>query len=124
MRTFVGRQPSQRRSPSDSTFSSAQLVKYACTPNMCGRPRRTPTLAPVAVSVPLLVIDPVPLIVTANRIGLAGDGILADVAPTALRLLGIDPEEEFIAGLIWYGYPKVIPTQSRKDVAEIVTERK
>jgi 2,3-bisphosphoglycerate-independent phosphoglycerate mutase len=34
--------------------------------------------------------NPVPLIVTANGIGLAGDGILADVAPTALRLLGID----------------------------------
>jgi 2,3-bisphosphoglycerate-independent phosphoglycerate mutase len=34
--------------------------------------------------------NPVPLIVTANGIGLAGDGVLADVAPTALRLLGID----------------------------------
>ena len=34
--------------------------------------------------------NPVPLIVTANGIGLAGEGILADVAPTALRLLGID----------------------------------
>jgi 2,3-bisphosphoglycerate-independent phosphoglycerate mutase len=33
--------------------------------------------------------NPVPLIVTANGIGLAGDGILADAAPTALRLLGI-----------------------------------
>lgn len=39
-------------------------------------------------------------------------------------LLGIDRGEEFVVGLIWYGYPKVIPTQSRKDVAEIVTERK
>ena len=34
--------------------------------------------------------NPVPLIVTANGIGLSGEGILADVAPTALRLLGID----------------------------------
>jgi hypothetical protein len=25
-------------------------------------------------------------------------------------------------GLIWYGYPKVTPTQSRKEVASIVTE--
>jgi nitroreductase len=39
-------------------------------------------------------------------------------------LLGIERGEEFIVGLIWYGYPKVIPTQTRKDVAEIVTERK
>lgn len=40
-----------------------------------------------------------------------------------LRLLGIDPAEEFIVALIWYGYPKITPTQSRKPVAEIVTER-
>ena len=40
-----------------------------------------------------------------------------------LRLLGIDPEEEFVVGLIWYGYAKVTPAQSRKDVADIVTER-
>lgn len=39
-------------------------------------------------------------------------------------LLGIDRGEAFIVGLIWYGYPKVIPTQSRKDVQDIVTERK
>lgn len=38
------------------------------------------------------------------------------------ELLGIDDEEEFIVGLIWYGYPKITPTQQRKDVAEIVTE--
>jgi hypothetical protein len=24
--------------------------------------------------------------------------------------------------MIWYGYPKILPTQSRKDVGEIVTE--
>ncbi|HZD52000.1 MAG TPA: nitroreductase [Woeseiaceae bacterium] len=39
-----------------------------------------------------------------------------------LRLLGIDPREEFVVGLIWYGYPKVSPTQSRKPVAEIATD--
>ena len=37
-------------------------------------------------------------------------------------LLGINAGKEFIVGLIWYGYPKVTPTQSRKDVASIVTE--
>jgi len=37
-------------------------------------------------------------------------------------LLGVDRGEAFIVALIWYGYPKVIPTQSRKDVDEIVTE--
>lgn len=40
-----------------------------------------------------------------------------------LRLLGINPGEEFVVGLIWYGYAKVTPGQSRKDVAEIMTER-
>jgi nitroreductase len=40
-----------------------------------------------------------------------------------LRLLGIDPAEEFVVGLIWYGYAKVTPTQTRKPVPEIVTER-
>jgi hypothetical protein len=24
--------------------------------------------------------------------------------------------------LLWYGYPKILPTQSRKDVGEILTE--
>ncbi len=36
--------------------------------------------------------------------------------------LGIDESSEFIAGLIWYGYPKVIPKQQRRAVSEIVTE--
>jgi nitroreductase len=40
-----------------------------------------------------------------------------------LRLLGINPEEEFVVGLIWYGYAKVTPAQRRRDVADIVTER-
>mgnify|MGYP002622786336 CR=1 FL=1 len=38
------------------------------------------------------------------------------------ELLGIDPASEFVVGLIWYGYPKLLPTQSRKEVAEITTE--
>jgi nitroreductase len=37
-------------------------------------------------------------------------------------LLGIDSAEEFVVGLIWYGYPKTLPTQSRKDVSEILVE--
>ena len=36
--------------------------------------------------------------------------------------LGIDADDEFVVGLIWYGYPKILPTQSRKGVAEIVTK--
>ncbi len=37
-------------------------------------------------------------------------------------LLGTDQNEEFVVGLIWYGYPKVLPTQNRKSVDEILTE--
>jgi nitroreductase len=37
-------------------------------------------------------------------------------------LIGIDAAEEFVVGLIWYGYPKTLPTQSRKDVDDITTE--
>jgi len=37
-------------------------------------------------------------------------------------LLGIDQDEAFIVGLIWYGYPKVLPTQSRKPVEDILTQ--
>ena len=37
-------------------------------------------------------------------------------------LLGIDAATEYVVALLWFGYPKVLPTQSRKEVAEIVTE--
>ena len=37
-------------------------------------------------------------------------------------LLGIDSNEEFVVGLIWYGYPKVLPTQARKSVDGILTQ--
>src|SRR5918999_488082 len=39
-------------------------------------------------------LNPVPFIVTAPGAALAGEGILADVAPTILALLGIDPPPE------------------------------
>ena len=42
--------------------------------------------------------------------------------PRFFALMNIDMEAEFVVGLIWYGYPKILPTQSRKDVAEILTE--
>ena len=37
-------------------------------------------------------------------------------------VLGIDPAAEFIVGLIWYGYPKITPTQTRSGVDTISTE--
>jgi hypothetical protein len=35
-------------------------------------------------------------------------------------VLGIDSAAERIVGFFWYGRAKVVPQQSRRDVAEIV----
>lgn len=37
-------------------------------------------------------------------------------------LLGADAGSEFVVGLIFYGYPKITPQQTRRDVADITTE--
>lgn len=36
-------------------------------------------------------------------------------------ILGVDATDVFVVGLIWIGYPKLTPTQSRKDVNEVLT---
>jgi nitroreductase len=38
------------------------------------------------------------------------------------EILGMDPDAEFVVGLIWYGYPKLTPQQSRKGLAEVLRE--
>ncbi len=38
------------------------------------------------------------------------------------ELLGVDPAQAFIVGLIFYGYPRITPGQKRRDVGEITTE--
>jgi len=42
--------------------------------------------------------------------------------PRFFDLLNIDREKEFVVGLFWYGYPKILPEQSRRDVSEILVE--
>ena len=42
--------------------------------------------------------------------------------PRFAELLGIDSARESVVGLFWYGVPKVIPTQKRRPVEEIVKE--
>ena len=37
-------------------------------------------------------------------------------------IVGIDASTEFVVGLIWYGYPKLTPTQTRKSRAEVHTK--
>lgn len=38
-----------------------------------------------------------------------------------LEIVGIDRDEAFVVGLVWYGYAKLTPSQSRKELSEIVT---
>jgi nitroreductase len=42
--------------------------------------------------------------------------------PRFFDIVGVNPDEEFVVGLVWYGYPKLTPTQSRKSTDEVVTE--
>jgi nitroreductase len=44
--------------------------------------------------------------------------------PRFCDLLGIDSSKESLVGLFWYGVPKVVPSQKRRPVEEIVTELK
>ena len=37
-------------------------------------------------------------------------------------IIGANAEEEFVVGLIWLGYPKLTPTQSRKALDEVFRE--
>ena len=39
-----------------------------------------------------------------------------------LDILGIDPDDEFVVGLVWYGYPKITPEQKRKNLDDVLTE--
>lgn len=43
--------------------------------------------------------------------------------PRFYELLGAEPNVELVVGFFWYGVPRVVPTQQRRPVAEIVTER-
>jgi nitroreductase len=38
-------------------------------------------------------------------------------------IVGIDETEELVVGLVWYGYPKLTPTQSRTDVGKVLRKR-
>jgi len=41
--------------------------------------------------------------------------------PRFFKLIGIDAADSFVVGLIWYGYPKLTPAQSRKGIDEVLT---
>ena len=37
-------------------------------------------------------------------------------------IVGIDANEEFVVGLLWYGYPKITPEQKRRGLDEVLSE--
>jgi nitroreductase len=39
-----------------------------------------------------------------------------------LKIVGIEESDAFVVGLIWYGYPKVTPSQARKGLDEVLCE--
>ena len=41
--------------------------------------------------------------------------------PRFFDILGVDSERQFVIGLIWYGYPKVTPEQSRQSLDQVFT---
>jgi nitroreductase len=38
------------------------------------------------------------------------------------EIIGADYDAEFVVGLLWFGYPKITPQQSRKPVEDVLTE--
>jgi nitroreductase len=42
--------------------------------------------------------------------------------PRFLDLIGVNDTQSFVVGMIWFGYPKVTPEQSRKDLADVLVQ--
>ena len=36
------------------------------------------------------------------------------------EIVGVDPEREFVVGLLWYGYPKITPEQKRGSLESVL----
>ena len=42
--------------------------------------------------------------------------------PRFAKIVGFNPADERVVGLIWYGYPKVTPTQSRSALSDVLID--
>lgn len=42
--------------------------------------------------------------------------------PRFFNIVGVDESAAIVVGLVWFGYPKLTPTQSRKDVSDVVVQ--
>jgi len=38
------------------------------------------------------------------------------------EIIDTDPDKEFVVGMIWFGYPKITPSQARKPTDEVLTK--
>lgn len=42
--------------------------------------------------------------------------------PEFAEITGFDPQVERVVGMIWYGYPQIMPEQTRKPLADVLRE--
>jgi len=42
--------------------------------------------------------------------------------PRFFDIVGLDADTEFVVGLLWYGYPRLMPTQKRKGLDDVLSE--
>ena len=40
--------------------------------------------------------------------------------PRFFDIIGVDPSKAFVVGLFWFGYPKLTPDQSRKELSDVL----
>lgn len=43
--------------------------------------------------------------------------------PRFFEIVGIDEDAEFVVGLVWFGYPKLTPTQTRNASSDVLLDR-
>ena len=58
------------------------------------------------------------------RAGVGSKWTTGDITrePRFSEIVGFDPASERVVGLIWYGYPKVTPTQSRAALSDVLID--
>ena len=42
--------------------------------------------------------------------------------PRFFDIIGSDADDEFVVGLLWFGYPKITPAQKRKSLDDVLSE--
>ncbi len=42
--------------------------------------------------------------------------------PRFFDILGVDADKEYVVGMLWFGYPKITPEQSRRAVRDVTVE--